>query len=164
MKAQFSSVTQLCQPECSTPDLPVHHQLLELTLTPVHRVGDAIQQSHPSLPLLLLPSIFLSIRVFSNESVLHIRWPSIGVSASASVLPVNIQSWFPLGLTGLISLQSKRLSRVFSSTTVQKHQFFSAQFSLWSNCHICTWLLGWLFGPLLAKWYLCSLVCRLGLS
>ena len=60
---------------------------------------------------------------------------SIGVSASASVLPMNIQDWFPLGLTGLISLQSKGLSRVFSNTTVQKHQFFGTQFSLWSNSH-----------------------------
>ena len=81
-------------------------------------------------PLLLLTSIFPSIRVFSNESALHIRWPSIGVSASTSVLPTNIQDWSPLGWTGWISLQSKGLSRVFSNTTVQKHQFFSAQFSL----------------------------------
>ena len=66
---------------------------------------------------------------------------SIGASASASVLPMNIQDWFPLGLTGWISLQSKRLSRVFSNTTVQKHQFFGAQLSLWSNYHIHTWLL-----------------------
>ena len=66
---------------------------------------------------------------------------SIRVSASASVLPINIQDWFPLGLTGLISLQSKGLSRVFSNTTVQKHQFFSAQLSLWFNSHIHTWLL-----------------------
>ena len=66
---------------------------------------------------------------------------SIGVSASASVLPMNIQGWFPLGLTGWISLLSKGLSRVFSSTTVQKHQFFGAQPSLRSNCHIHTWLL-----------------------
>ena len=75
-------------------------------------------------PLLLLPSIFPSIRVFSNKSVLHVRWPKY--SASASVLPMNIQGWFPLGLTGLI-LQSKGLSRVFSSTTIQKHQFFGTQ-------------------------------------
>ena len=80
---------------------------------------------------------------------------SIGVSASASGLPVNIQDWSPLGWTGWISLQSKGLSRVFSNTTVQKHQFFSAQLSLWSNSHIRTWLLekplSWLDGPLLAK-------------
>ena len=66
---------------------------------------------------------------------------NIGVSASASVLPRNTQDWSPLGWTGWISLQSKGLSRVFSSTTVQKHQFFSAQLSLWSNYHIHTWLL-----------------------
>ena len=80
---------------------------------------------------------------------------SIGVSSLASVLPMNIQDWFPLGWTGLTSLQSKGSSRVFSNTTVQKHQFFSAQLSLWSNSHIHTWLMGkpklWLDGPLLAK-------------
>ena len=65
--------------------------------------------------------------------------PSIGVSASASVLPMNIQDWFPLGLTGWIFLQSKGLSRVFSNTTVQKHQFFSAQLSSQSNSHMHTW-------------------------
>ena len=63
------------------------------------------------------------------------------IGVSASVLPMNIQDWFPLGWTGLISLQSKGLSRVFSNTTVQKHQFFRAQPSLWPNSHICTWLL-----------------------
>ena len=70
-------------------------------------------------PLLLLPSIFPSIRVFSSESVLHIRWPKIGVSISASVLPMNSQDWFLLGWAGWMSLQSKGLSRVFSNTTVQ---------------------------------------------
>ena len=81
-------------------------------------------------PLLLLPSIFPSIRVFSNESALCIRQQSIGASASASVLPMNIHCWLPLGLTGLISLQSKGVSGVFSNTTVQKHQFFGTQLSL----------------------------------
>ena len=66
---------------------------------------------------------------------------SIGTLASASVLPMNIQDWFPLGLTGLISLRCKQLSRLFSNTTIWKHQIFSAQPSLWSNSHICTWLL-----------------------
>ena len=66
---------------------------------------------------------------------------STGASASASVLPMNIQDWFPLGLTSLLSLQFKRLSRIFSNTTVQKHEFFSVQPSLWSNSHIHTWLL-----------------------
>ena len=90
-------------------------------------------------PLLLLPSIFPSIRVFSNESALHIRWPKYW--SVSFILPVNIQGWFPLGLTSLISLLSKGLSRVFSNTTVWKHQFFGAQPSLWSNSHIHTWLL-----------------------
>jgi len=66
---------------------------------------------------------------------------SIGVSASASILSMNIQDWFLLGLTSLISLQTKRLSRVFSKTTIQRHQFFSTKSFLWSNSHICTWLL-----------------------
>ena len=80
--------------------------------------------------LLLPPSIFPSIRGFSNESVLCIRWPKYWSLASASVLPMNIQDWFPLGWTGWISLQSKGLSSVFSNTTLQKHQFFGAQLSL----------------------------------
>ena len=121
---QFSSVAQscptLCDPmSCSTPDLPVHHQLLEFIQTHVHRVGDAIQPSHPCRPLLLLPSISPSIRVFSNESTLCIRWPNYW---SFSISPSNEYS-------GLISLQSKGLSRVFSNTTVQKYQFFSAELS-----------------------------------
>ena len=90
--------------------------------------------SHPILcrPLLLLPSISPSIRIFSSDSVLHMRGPSIGVSASASVLPMNTQHWSPLGWTGWNSLHSKELSRVFSSTTVEKHQFFGTQ-PLWFN-------------------------------
>ena len=80
---------------------------------------------------------------------------SIGASASASVLPMNIQDWFPLGLTGLTSLKSKGLSRVFSNTTVQEHKFFGDQLSFWSNSHIHTWLLEetklWLEGRLLAN-------------
>ena len=92
-------------------------------------------------PLFLLPSIFLSIRVFSNELALRIRWPKYWSSVSASVLLMNIQDWFLLGVTGLVSLQSKGLSRVFSNTIVPKHQFFSAQLSLWANSHIHTWLL-----------------------
>ena len=95
----------------------------------------------PSLPPLLPPSIFPSIRVFSNESVLYIRWPKYWSLVLVSVLPMNIQDWFPLGWTGLTFSQSKELSRVFSNTTVQKHQFFGAQLSLWSNSHIRTWLL-----------------------
>ena len=89
-------------------------------------------------PLLLLPSIFPSIRVFYNESTLPMRWPKYW-SFSLSISPMNIQDWSPLGWTGWISLQSKGLSRVFSSTTVQKHQFFGAQLSSQSNSHIHTW-------------------------
>ena len=86
-------------------------------------------------PLLLPPSIIPSIRVFASGG------QSIGVLASASVFPVNFQDWFPLGLTGWIFLQSKGFLRVFSNTTVQKHQFFGAQPSSQSNSHIHTWLL-----------------------
>ena len=92
-------------------------------------------------PLLLPPSILPSIRVFSNESVLHIRWPKYCSLTLSLVHPMNIQDWFPLGLTGLISLQSKGLSKAFFNTTVQKHQFFGAQLSLQSNSHICTRLM-----------------------
>ena len=91
-----------------------------------------------------------------------------GASASASFLPMNVQGWFPLGLTDLISLQWKGLSRAFSSTTIQKHPFFGAQPSLWSCSHMCTWLLVkprlWLYGSLSVKWCLCFLtICCLGL-
>ena len=106
--------------DCSMPGFPVHHQLPELTQTHVHWVGDAIQTSlwSPSPPVFNL----------SQQS-------GQGIGASALVLPMNIQDWFPLGLTGLISLQSKELSRVFSNTTAYKHQFFIAQLSLWSNSY-----------------------------
>ena len=94
-------------------------------------------------PFLLLPSIFSSIRVFSKNFFQFFAsgTQSIVASASALVFPMNIHSWFPLGLTGLISLLSKGLARVFSSTTAHKHQFFRAQPSLWSSSHIRTWLL-----------------------
>ena len=99
---QFTSVTQSCLTpcypmNCSTPGLPVHHQLLEFTQTHVHQVGDAIQPSHPLSSILLLPSIFPSISVFSNESVLHIRWPKYW-SFSFSISPSNEHS-------GLISFR-----------------------------------------------------------
>ena len=119
----------------SRSGFPVHHQLPELAQIYVHQVGDAIQPFHPLSPLLLLPAIFPSIRVFSNESVLHIKWPKYW-SFSFSINSSNEYSdWFPLGLTGLISWQSKGFLRVFSNTTVQKHQFFSVQLSLYSNSH-----------------------------
>ena len=141
----FASVAQssltLCDPmDCSTSGFPVYHQLLEPAQTHVHWVSDAIQPSYLCHPL-LLPSIFPSIRVFSNESAIRIRWPNYGSFRFSIILPMNIQDWLPLGLIGWITLKFKGLSRVFSSTTVEKHQFFAAQLSLWSNSHIHTWLL-----------------------
>ena len=125
--------------DSSMPGLLIYHQLPEFTQTHVHWVGDDIQPSHH----LSSPSPFdlslTSIRVFSNVSAFDLRWQSIGTLAS--VLPMNIQGWFPLGWTDLISLLSKGLSKVFSNTTIWKHQFFGTQSSLWSNSHIYTWLL-----------------------
>ena len=123
---------------CSTPGFPVHHQVPEFTQ--LMSIESVIPPNHLILcyPLLLLPSIFPSIRVFSDESVLHIRWPKYW-SFSLSIIPSNEYSGLIfLGWTGWISLQSKGLSRVFSKTTVQKHQFFSAQPSSQSNSHIHT--------------------------
>ena len=94
--------------------------------------------SSSAIPL-LLPSIFPSFRVFPVSQLFTSGGQSIGVSASASVLPMNMQGWFSLGWTGWISLQSKGLSRVFSNTTVQKHQLFSAQLSSQLKFHIHTW-------------------------
>ena len=114
----------LCNPmDCSTPGFPVHHQLLKLAQIHIHWVGDAIQPSYPLSSLFLLPSIFPSIRIFSMSQFFASGGQSIGASASAPVLPMNIQDLFPLRLTGWTSLQSKGLSRVFSNTIVQKHQF-----------------------------------------
>ena len=125
---------------CSKIVFPVHC-LLELALTYVHWLGDAIQPSHPvSSPS--PPAFNLSQnQSFPMSQFFASGGQSIGVSASVSVLLVNIQGWFPLGWTSLISLLTKGLSRVFTSTTVQKHQFFGLQPSLWSNSDICTWLL-----------------------
>ena len=92
-------------------------------------------------PLLFLPSSFTALPSFLMSQFFASGGQSIGVSASASVLPMNIQDWSPLGLNVWISLQSKGLSRVFSNTTVQKHQFFSTQLSLWSKSKIHSWLL-----------------------
>ena len=129
----FCSVTQSCLTLCdpmdySTPGFPVHHQLPELTQTHVHWISDAIQPSHPlSSPSPAFNWSFPASGSFQMSQFFVSGGWSIGVSASASVLPMNIHNWFPLGLTGLISLQSKELSRVFSNTIVQKHQFFGAQ-------------------------------------
>ena len=154
--------------DCRTLGFLVLHHLPELAQTHVHWVSDAIQPSHPLSPPSPPAFIFPASGSFSMSQFFTSGGQSIRVSASASALPMNIQDWFPLGLTGWISLQSKGLSRVFSNTTVQKHQFFSAQSYLWSNTHIHTWLLEkpklWLYRPLLAKWYLCFLIQCLGLS
>ena len=136
---QFSSVAQLCPTlwdpmNHGMPGLPVHHQLPEFTQTHVHRVGDAIQPSHPllsAIPPALNPSQHQSLFQWVNSA-----WSgqSTGVSALASFLPKNTQDW-SLEWTGWISLQFKGLSRVFSNTTVQKHQFFSVQLSSQPNSH-----------------------------
>ena len=117
------------------PSFPVLHHFPELAPTHVHRVGDAIQPSHPVAPFSSCPQSFPASGSFPMNWLFAPGGQSIGASALASVLPMNIQDRFPLGLTGLISLKSKELSRVFPNTTVQKHQFFSTQLSLWSNSH-----------------------------
>ena len=110
----------------STPAFPVHHQLQNMFK--LRSTESMMPSNHLILchPLLLLPSISPSIRVFSNKSVLCIRWPKFW-SFSLSI-SMNIQDWFPLGLTVWISLQSKGFSRVFSNTTIQKHQFLMLSF------------------------------------
>ena len=142
----FSSVQSMsCVRLLVTPWIAARQASLSITnsqssikLTSIESV---MPSSHLILcrPLLLLPPIPPSIRVFSNESTLCMRWPSNGVSASASFLPKKSQGWSPSEWTGWISLQSKELSRVFSNTTVQKHQFFGTQLSSQSNSHIHTW-------------------------
>ena len=144
--------------DCSTPGFPVHHRLPEFTQTHVHWVGDAIQPSHPlSSPS---PSYLNHFSPASGSFLMSQFFASggqcIGVSASTSVLTMNVQDWFPLGLTSLTSLQSKGLSRVFSNTTVQKHQFFGAQVSYSPTL--------WLDGSLLANQCLCFLIYCLGCS
>ena len=141
---QFSSVAQSCPTLCdpmnrSTPGLPVHHHLPDFTQTHVHRVCDAIQPS--VIPFSSCPQSLPESESFPMSQLSAWGGQSTGVSALASVLPKNIQDWSPLEWTSWISLQSKGLSRVFSNTTVQKHQFFSAQLSPQSNSHTHTWLL-----------------------
>ena len=141
---QFRSVAQSCLTLCdpkdrNMPGLPVHHQLPEFTQTNVDRVGDATSSS--VIPFSPCLQSFPASGSFQMSQLFASGGQSIGVSASASVLPMNTQDWFPLGWTGWISLQSKGLSRVFSNTTVQKHWFFRAQLSLWSKSNIHTWLL-----------------------
>ena len=161
LESIICSFTKLCPTlwdpmDWSTTGFPVLHQLLEFAQTHLHWFGDAIQPSHP----LLLPSppafnLSQHEGLFQWVGSSHQVAKILALQLSASVLPMIIPGWFPLGLTGLISLQSKRLSRVWSNTTIQKHQFFGTHLSLWSNPHIYLWLLKkpklWLDGPLLAK-------------
>ena len=139
---QISSVAQLCPTLCdpmnlSTPGLPVDHHLPVFTQTHVHQVHDAIQPSHPlSSPSPPTPNP--SQHHFSNESTLLMRWPKYW-SFSFSIIPSKeIPGLISFKMDCWISLQSKGLSRVFSNTTLQKHQFFSAQPSSQSNSHIHT--------------------------
>ena len=121
----------------SKPGLPVHHQLLEFTQThvPMSLPNSLSWWCHPTISSSVIPfsshlQSFPASEAFLMSQLFASGGQRIGVSNSASVLPMNIQEWFPLGLTGWISWQSEGLSRVFSNTTVQKHQFFSAQLSL----------------------------------
>ena len=141
---QFSSIAQSCPTlcnamDCSMPGFPVQHQLSELAQP--HVCWAVMPSNHLILchPLFLPPSIFPSIKVFSDESVLWIWWPKYWSFSFSMVLPMNIQDWFPLEWTGWISLLSKGLSKVFSNTTVQKHQFFGTQLSSQANSHIHSW-------------------------
>ena len=145
---RWGSVQSLsCVQLCETPWTAAHQASLSATnsqsLLKLMSISSVMPSNHLILcrPLLLLPSIFPSIRVFSSESALPIKWPKYW-SFSFNISPSDEHpDWSALGWTGWISLQSKGLSRVFSNTTVQKHQFFGAQRSLWSNSHICRWLL-----------------------
>ena len=137
----FSTVQSLSRVQLlATPWTTTHEASLSITNSwslPKHM---SIESAMPSNHLilcrpLLLPSLSQQQGLFTSGG------QSTGVSASTSVLPMNTQDWFPLGGTGWISLQSKGLSTVFSNTTVQKHQFFWAQLSLWSSSYIHTWLL-----------------------
>ena len=128
--------------DCSTPGFPILYYCLEFPRTHVHFVSDAIQPSHPLLtPFSYCPPSFPASGFCTVCCLLASAGQSTGALASVSVLPKNIQGWFLLVLTGLISLLSKGLSTVLSSTTIQKHQSFGVHPSLWSNSNTCTWLL-----------------------
>ena len=145
---QFSSVQSLSRVRLfATPWITARQASLSITNSRSSLILTSIESVMPSShlilcrPLLLLPLIPPSVRVFSNESTLCMRWPKYW-SFSFNISPsMNTQDWAPLGWTGWISLQSKGLSRIFSNTTVQKHQFFGAQLFSQSNSHIHTWLL-----------------------
>ena len=137
---QLLLCSTLCNPmNNSMPGFPIIHYLPEFAQTHVYWVSDAVQPSHFCHPFFYCPQYFPESGFFPMSWLFTTGGQSIGDSASS--FPMNMQDWYPLGLTSLISLQSKGLSRVFSSTTVQKHQFFGVQPSLWSNSHIHTWLL-----------------------
>ena len=136
------SCPTLCSPmDCSPLGFPVLHYLLESVQTHIHWVSDAIQPSHPVTSFSSCPQSFPASGSFPMSQFFTLCGQSTEALASASVLPVNIQGWFPLGLTGPNSLLTNGLSRVFSSITIWKVQFFSGQLSLWTNSHIHTWLL-----------------------
>ena len=133
---QFSSVQSLSHVQLlATPWITTRQVSLSITSSRsslrLMSIESVMPSSHLILcrPLFLLLPILPSSRVFFNESTLCMRWQSIGVSASTSFLPMNTQDWSALGWIGWISVQSKGLSRVFSNTTVQKHQFFGTQLS-----------------------------------
>ena len=137
-----TSCPTYCDPtDCSTSGFLVLHSLSEFAQTHVH-----CPCLHPTISACVTPCSSC-LQSFPPSGSVPMSWffasggQNIGASASVSVLPMNIQGWFLLGWTGLISLQSKGLSRVFSSTTVWKHQFFSSHPSLWSISHFHTWLL-----------------------
>ena len=148
------SVAQLC-PILWTPWATARQASLSFiifqSLLKLMSIESVIPSTHLILccPFFSFPQSFPTSGSFPMSQFFTSGGQSIGASASSSVHPMNIQGWFPLGLTGLISLQSKGLSRVFSNATVRKHQFFSTQSSLLSNSHIHTWLLGkcqlWLY-------------------
>ena len=125
----------------STPGLPVHHKHLEFTQTHVHWVNDGWVISTSVLPFYSCLQSFPASGPFQISQFFTSGGQSIGVSASVSVFPMNMQDWVPLWWTRWISLLSRGLSWVFSNTTVQKHEFLIAQHPLWSNSHIHTWLL-----------------------
>ena len=126
--------------DCSMPGFPVHHHLQEFTQIHVHWVGDATQPSHPVIFFSCLQS-FPASGSFPMSQFFASGGQSIEASSLALVLPVNTHGLFSLGLTGLNSLQSRRLSKSLLQHHSSKHQFFSSQYSLWSNSHIHTWLL-----------------------
>ena len=143
---KFRSVAQSCLTLCDPMTAACQASLsftISWSLLKLMSVESMMPSSHLIFccPLFLPPSVFPASGSFPISQLFTSGGQSIGASALASVLPMNIQGWFPLGLIGLISLQSTGLSRVFSNTTIQKHQFFGAQPSLWSNSHTCTWLL-----------------------